>query len=345
MKSLILTLIVFSFIQCSNTNNTATDSDQKTKEITTQTKATSSDDLDSGTSEPIQALTMPTDLNQKKVALGDLLFHDKRLSKDDSISCSTCHGLDQGGAEHTPVSTGINGQKGPINSPTVYNSSYSLAQFWDGRAKDLKEQAFGPVHNPIEMGSNWEEVLGKLKSDENYQKSFAELYQDGLTGENIQDAIAEFERSLVTINSPFDKYLAGDKTAISEQAKKGYELFKSVGCTACHNAPSVGGNSFQKMGLVKDYFAARGGEITEADLGHFNVTKNEADKHTFKVPSLRVAVLTAPYFHDAHAKTIEEAITIMGRHQLGVELSSDQVTQIKAFLESLVGEYKGKSLL
>lgn len=295
--------------------------------------------------EPIQVLEMPQNLNSKKVELGNLLFHDKRLSGDNTISCATCHGLNKGGAEHLDTSTGIRGQKGPINSPTVYNSGYNFVQFWDGRAKDLFEQADGPVNNPIEMGSNWKQVIEKLSKDKNFVTQFKEVYSDGLSDKNIRDAIAEFEKSLVTINSPFDKYLSGDKSAISKEAAQGYELFKSKGCTSCHNGPSVGGNSYQKMGLVKDYFKARGGEITEADLGRYNVTKKDEDKYFFKVPSLRVAALTAPYFHDAHAKTLEEAIVIMGRHQLGVELKKDEVAAIKAFLQSLVGEYKGKNLL
>lgn len=295
-------------------------------------------------SEPVKPLEMPKNLNKKKVALGDRLFHDKRLSKDNSISCASCHGLDKGGTDLAPVSTGVNNQKGPINSPTVYNSSYNFTQFWDGRAKDLVEQADGPVNNPKEMGSNWKEVIAKLKDDKEYKKLFDELYEGKMTGENIQDAIAEFEKSLVTINSPFDKYLKGDASEISQEAIAGYKLFKEKGCTACHMGPAVGGTMFQKMGLVKDYFKDRG-NLTEADNGRYNVTKNEADKHFFKVPSLRVAALTPPYFHDASRKTLKDAIKTMGKYQLGIELKDKEVTKIEAFLKSLVGEYKGKSLL
>lgn len=309
--------------------------------VKTESKLASGIDIDK---EPIKPLEQPTDLNAKKIELGKLLYHDNRLSKDNTISCASCHDLAKGGTDQTDVSTGVGGVKGPINSPTVFNSGFYLVQFWDGRAKDLAEQAAGPVHNPKEMGSNWDEVLGKLKDDAKYKPLFAELYTDGMTGNNIANAIAEFERSLVTLNSPFDKFLMGDASAISDKAKNGYEFFKGYGCTTCHNGATVGGNSFQKFGLVRDYFKDKG-QITEADLGRFNVTKDESDKHKFKVPSLRVAPLTAPYFHDASAKTLDEAVRVMGRYQLGTELSDEEVSSIVAFLESLVGEYDGKNLL
>lgn len=344
--TLLFTCAILAFGCQSNSKKTPV-ANEPVKEKQQQAKTEASDDGwgDVEVAEPIQVLEMPKNLNSKKVALGDMLFHDKRLSGDNTISCATCHGLNKGGAEPMNTSTGIHGQKGPINSPTVYNSGYNFAQFWDGRAKDLFEQADGPVNNPIEMGSNWKQVIEKLSKDKEFVKQFAQVYPDGLNDKNIRDSIAEFEKSLVTINSPFDKYLNGDQSAISDKAKQGYELFKSKGCTSCHNGPSVGGNSYQKFGLVKDYFTVRGGKITEADLGRYNVTKKEEDKYFFKVPSLRVAVLTAPYFHDASAKTIEEAIVIMGRHQLGVELNTDEVAAIKEFLKSLVGEYKGQNLL
>lgn len=353
MKRLILSSIALLLLNCSavQQSETKTDSTPKVEAIkkeVPQTKPSADlsdlDDLGGTAPEPIQPLELPSNLNKLKVTLGNLLFHDPMLSSDNTLSCASCHGLDTAGAEHSKVSTGIKGQQGPINAPTVYNSGFYLAQFWDGRAKDLKEQAGGPVNNPIEMGSNWDEVLSKLKNRGDYKIYFDQIYGGVMNGDNIQDAIAEFERSLVTINSPFDRYLKGDLNAISEQAKKGYDTFKSVGCTSCHNGPAVGGTSYQKMGLVKDYFSARGGALTDADLGRYNVTKNEDDKHFFKVPSLRVAVLSWPYFHDASVDKIEDAIRIMGRHQLGVELSDEQIANIKAFLESLVGEYNGKSL-
>ena len=287
--------------------------------------------------EPLKPLPALGELDMNKLVLGRKLFHDGILSADGTISCSSCHMLTHGGAEPDRTSTGINGQVGPINSPTVLNSSHNFVQFWDGRAKDLREQAEGPVANPIEMGSTWEGVVKRLQGNEEYVADFKELYEDGITKNNVTDAIAVYEEALIT-PSRFDKYLMGDRTAITEAEKKGYETFKEVGCTACHNGVLVGGGMFQKMGLVKDYFTDRGIEITEADLGRFNVTKNPADKHFFKVPTLRNVELTSPYLHDGTRATLEETVRIMGKYQLGRDLTEAQVNSIVTFLKSLTGE-------
>lgn len=318
---------------------------QVVEKIQTTSKLAEGVDLEN---EPIQPLAMPTDLDFNKVQLGKKLYFDTRLSGDNSISCASCHALEKGGTDLLPVSIGINNTKGPINSPTVYNSGYNFAQFWDGRAKDLAEQAEGPVHNPLEMGSNWEQVIAKLEKDESYPQEFQNIYQDGLTGKNIADAIAEFERSLVTVNSRFDKYLKGNANALTALEVQGYNNFKDWGCVACHNGPNVGGNSYQKFGLIKDYFADKkkaGKEITEADLGRYNVSKDENDKHKFKVPSLRVVALTPPYFHDASANTLEEAVKTMAYYQLGFEMDEETLKSIVAFLKTLPGEYERKPLL
>ncbi len=287
--------------------------------------------------EPLQPLPEKVDVNMDKVVLGRSLYHDTLLSGDSTLSCATCHTLDHGGAEPRKTSTGIRGQIGPINSPTVLNSAYNFVQFWDGRAKDLQEQAAGPVENPIEMGANWDEVVDNIKKDEEYAATFARLYADGVTKDNVTDAIAEYEKSLIT-PSRFDAYLRGDENAITEAEKRGYATFKEVGCTACHTGVLAGGTMFQKMGLVKDYFVDRGTPITEADLGRFNVTKNPADKHFFKVPTLRNVELTPPYLHDGSRETLEETVRIMGTYQLGRELTDAQVNDIVAFLKSLTGE-------
>ncbi|QQR91957.1 MAG: cytochrome-c peroxidase [Myxococcales bacterium] len=272
-----------------------------------------------------------------KVLLGRSLYHDKRLSGDETIACVSCHSFDHGGSEALKTSTGIRKQKGPINAPTVLNSSLNFRQFWDGRAADLKEQALGPVTNPLEMGAKWEDVLPKLAKDKAYKDAFAKLYDGKVNKENVVDAIAEYESSLIT-PSRFDKFLRGDKDAISQAEKDGYVKFKETGCISCHIGPGVGGTMYQKMGLVKDYFKARGGELSEADMGRYNVTKNEADKHFFKVPLLRNIELTPPYFHDGSVATLEEAVTIMARHQLGKELSEKDVASIVTFLKTLTGE-------
>lgn len=287
--------------------------------------------------EPILPLPQTVDVNMDKVVLGRRLFHDGLLSSDGKVSCATCHTLDHGGAEPRKTSVGVKGQVGPINSPTVLNASFNIAQFWDGRAKDLQEQAAGPVANPIEMGETWDNVVKKVGKDKKYAKAFGALYPDGVTQDNITDAIAEYEKSLIT-PSRFDAYLRGDQAAITAEEKKGYADFKEAGCLACHVGVLAGGNMYQKMGLVRNYFAERGGEITEADLGRFNHTKNPVDKHFFKVPTLRNVELTSPYLHDGSQDTLEGTVKLMGRYQLGKELSDEQVASIVLFLKSLTGE-------
>jgi cytochrome c peroxidase len=293
--------------------------------------------------EPIKPIPLEIKLDAKKVALGEKLFNDKRLSKDNSVACVSCHGLATGGVDRQQVSVGIGGAKGKINAPTVFNSGFNFRQFWDGHANSLEEQAIGPVHNPAEMGSNWQEVVAKLTKDGALAAQFKESYPDGLQSKNIQDALAVFQRSLITPNGRFDKYLRGDKTAITADELKGYQLFKSYGCVACHQGVNAGGNMFQLFGVMGDYFAKRG-NITEADYGRFNATKNPADKHMFKVPSLRNVALTAPYFHDGSAKTLSDAVDVMFRYQLGRPAPQADKDYIVKFLHTLTGEYKGKSL-
>ena len=293
--------------------------------------------------EPIEPLPLRIELDAAKVALGDKLFHDKRLSRDGTIACASCHRLDSGGVDNTPVSTGIDGAKGSINAPTVLNSGFNFRQFWDGRARSLEEQAAGPIHNPIEMGSDWQQVLAKLRQDTALTAQAAAAYPQGLTEESIVDAIATFKSSLVT-PAPFDRYLRGDSSAIDLSAARGYELFKDYGCVACHQGVNVGGNMFQVFGVMGDYFAKRGGP-TEADLGRFNVTGLEADKHVFKVPSLRNVALTAPYFHDGSAATLEDAVDVMFRYQLGRSAPAEDKALIVEFLHTLTGDEQARSLV
>lgn len=293
--------------------------------------------------EPIKPIPTDSKLDAKKVNLGEKLFSDKRLSKDNTVACISCHGLHTGGTDRAQVSTGIGGLKGAVNAPTVFNSGFNFRQFWDGRANSLEEQATGPVHNPKEMGSNWAEVLAKLAKDPELSARFKESYPDGMQTKNIQDALAVFQRSLTTPNARFDKYLRGDKTALSTEELKGYQLFKSYGCVACHQGVNVGGNMFQVFGVMGDYFKQRGG-VNEADLGRYNITKNDIDKHMFKVPSLRNVALTAPYFHDGSVKTLPEAVDVMFKYQLGRPGSAQDKELIVKFLHTLTGEYKGKPL-
>jgi cytochrome c peroxidase len=274
----------------------------------------------------------------RKVALGRSLFFDTRLSGDGTLSCATCHSLDHGGAEPRRTSTGIRGQIGPINAPTVLNAGLNFVQFWDGRAADLQAQAAGPVANPVEMGATWDDVVARLSGDEALRAEFVAIYGDsGVTQANVTDAIAEYERSLVT-PSRFDRFLRGEESALTEDERRGYELFTTVGCTTCHRGANVGGSMYQRMGLVRDYFAERGTPITDADLGRFNVTHDEADRHRFKVPTLRNVALTGPWFHDGSRETLDDAVRAMGRYQLGRELDADQVRLLVAFLGSLTGD-------
>jgi cytochrome c peroxidase len=288
--------------------------------------------------EPILPLAVDTNIDPKLAALGDLLFHDRRLSRDNSISCASCHTLSSGGTDKQPCSIGVGGALGPIKAPTVYNSYFNLAQFWDGRAGTLEEQAAGPVNNVIEMNSSWPEVIAKLNRDPGMVEMFNEVFEDGISGENITIAIAAFERTLVTVNSRFDRWLRGE-TKLSEDELRGYRLFKSYGCISCHQGKNVGGNMYAYMGAMGNYFNDRGGEIRKADYGRYNVTGKEEDKHYFKVPSLRLAAVNTPYFHDGSEQKLEDAVRIMGRYQLGREIPDEHIADIVTFLHTLVGEH------
>lgn len=290
--------------------------------------------------EPIQPIPEKVDLAAAKVTLGGQLFQDKRLSHDDTLSCAGCHGLDKGGTDRLAHSIGIGGALGGINAPTVFNSGLNYKQFWDGRAGSLEDQVNGPTHNPKEMGSNWDEIMGKLRKDSHYQAAFAALYPDGLHPRNVRDAISVFERSLITPDSRFDRYLRGDEAALTANEKQGYLHFKADGCVSCHQGVNIGGNMFQKFGVMGDYFAARGHE-TDADLGRYAVTGQENDRHVFRVPSLRNVSLTAPYFHDGSATTLPQAVEVMAQYQLGRPLEPKELVQIVEFLNSTTGTPPG----
>jgi cytochrome c peroxidase len=293
------------------------------------------DDTVRGT-EPILPLPRAVSAPPGEVDLGRRLFHDPRLSHDGTVSCASCHDLSAGGADARTRSRGVDGREGEVNAPTVLNAAFNFKQFWDGRAATLEEQIDGPVANPNEMASDWPAVMAVLRADPAYVEAFARVFPDGINQENAKRAIASFERSLVT-PSRFDRYLRGDASAISDGEREGYELFKDLGCTSCHQGVNVGGNMFQTMGALGDYFADRG-NVTRADLGRFNVTGRERDRFRFKVPSLRNVALTAPYFHDGHARTLEDAVAMMARYQLGHELSAREIELLVAFLRSLTGE-------
>ncbi|MGK7901909.1 MAG: cytochrome-c peroxidase [Hormoscilla sp.] len=294
--------------------------------------------------EPIQPIPLQLDLDENKVKLGEKLFHDPKLSGNNTISCASCHNLQTGGTDRLPKTLGINGAVGDRNSPTVFNSGFNFKQFWDGRSESLAAQVDGPLNNPIEMGSSWPEAIGKLQRESDYVYMFDKLYPDGIKRENIRDALATFVQSLYTPNSRFDKFLRGDTSAITESEKEGYRRFKASGCVSCHQGVNVGGNMFQTMGIMADYFGDRGEDRIAEDAGRFNVTGDEGDRQLFKVPSLRNIALTAPYFHDGSAPTLEGAVAIMAKYQLGRQMSSRDIEVIVKFLHTLTGEYKGQPL-
>ena len=295
--------------------------------------------------EPVRPIDTQVNVDEAKAALGYALFHDTRLSVDNTVSCATCHALETAGVDNLQYSKGVDGQLGGVNAPTVYNAVYNFVQFWDGRAKTLADQAAGPPLNPIEMASkSFDEIIAKLKADKAFAKAFEKVYPDGLTEANITNAIEEFERTLITPNSRFDKWLRGDDSAITAEELTGYELFKTYDCATCHVGPNLGGQSYELMGLRKHYFADRGLELTNEDNGRYKETQQERDRHRFKVPGLRNVELTWPYYHDGTRQTLEDAVRDMAIYQSGVELSDAETAQITAFLKTLTGEYDGAIL-
>ena len=293
--------------------------------------------------EPIRSISRQLAANPEKVALGKELFHDTRLSGDGSVACASCHDLALGGTDREKYSIGIKGRVGEINAPTVFNCAGNFRQFWDGRAATLEEQLDGPILSKTEMGNTWDAVISTLRCIPEYASAFRSIYSDDIQPAHVKDALAEFERSLATPNSRFDKFLQGDEKALTVDEKIGYQKFKSYGCVSCHQGVNVGGNMFATLGTMDDYFADRG-DITKADYGRFNVTGKEEDRHVFKVPSLRNVALTAPYLHDGNAKTLDRAVSIMGRYQLGRQIPPGDVEEIVKFLKTLTGEYEGKPL-
>ncbi len=283
--------------------------------------------------EPIKPIEAAQVSDAGKVELGKKLWFEPRLSMSGIISCNTCHNLSMGGTDNLKTSIGHGWKAGPVNSPTVFNSSLAIAQFWDGRAADLKEQAGGPIQADVEMNMPHTLAVGILQSIPGYVDEFKRVYgKDKIDIDMITDSIAEFEKTLVTPNARFDKWLAGDDKALTEKELAGYTLFKESGCVACHNGPAAGGTSFQRMGVVEPYKSSSPAE------GRSAVTGADADRFNFKVPTLRNVELTYPYFHDGEAATLEQAVDTMGRLQLGRTYSKDEIGQIVAFLKTLTGE-------
>jgi cytochrome c peroxidase len=329
---IMLVLSVSMLMLCLTACNNETNSKQEVSATATEQSAW-----------PITPLPEKNVVNSAKTELGQRLFNDTRLSGNGKISCATCHDLQSAGVDHLPTSIGVGGRTAGRNAPSVFNTTFNFSQFWDGRAASLEEQAGGPILNPNEMSSSWQQVIAILEADKDYSQRFSEVYSSRITPANVTDAIAAFERTLVTPNAPFDLYLRGDKSALSPAANEGWRLFRERGCIACHQGMNVGGNMFQTFGVMGDFFRDRGKDDA-LDQGRYNVTHLEKDRHVFKVPSLRNVAHTAPYFHDGSVQTLQETILIMGRYQLGVDLSPTEVDAINAFLDSLSGCYQGRCL-
>ena len=278
---------------------------------------------------------LPTSIpyDKEKAMLGKQLYMDTSLSKDGKVSCNTCHDLKRYGVDNEIFSIGADGVLDePFNSPTTFNSVFNFVQFWDGKAKNLAEQAKNPFINPKEMALKDEaEVVKRVEANAKYKASFDKIYGE-ITMQNITDAIAEFEKTLITPNAPFDRYLNGDENAISNQAKRGWEAFKSNGCVACHQGQNIGGTMYQKIGIFEPY-------PNQENLGRYEITKIESDKMVFKVPSLRNVAKTAPYYHDGSIPTLDACVQFMAYYQLGRFLDQQTVDDIVAFLESLTGEF------
>jgi len=269
--------------------------------------------------------------DKEKAQLGKKLFFETQLSKDGSVSCATCHTLPGNGANKTQYSFGIEGTYTNVNAPTVLNSVFNFSYFYNGRVKNLKEQVVASITKKDGLGSTMDSVVAKLKGS-SYAQEFFTVYENGVTKENIVDALVEFEKALITPNSRFDKFLRGDVDAINAKEKRGYKKFVESGCVYCHNGRNVGGNEYQKMGVFEPY------ESIKTISSRYDVTKRERDKNVYKVPSLRNVALTAPYLHDGSIKTLKEVISVMYEYQLGVKPNKKDVSDIEAFLKTLTGE-------
>lgn len=291
--------------------------------------------------EPLQAIPACVPTEAAKVAMGERMYNDTRLSLDGTISCATCHILDQGGVSNPEYRTseGIYGQFGGVNAPTVYNAYYNVQQFWNGRAADLREQAAGPPVNPVEMGDQtWDDIVARLRQDKALVEEFEQLYPgEGLTEQTVTLAIAEFEKTLLTPDNRFDRYLKGDAEALTADEQQGYGLYKHLGCASCHVGVIAGGQSFEHMPIYGDYFADRDPSIAynADDDGLKGFTGKESDLHKFKVPTLRNVALTAPYFHDGTMATLEDAVRAMAKYELDKDLTDAEVQLLVAFMKSL----------
>jgi cytochrome c peroxidase len=309
-----------------------------------QVPVTSTAETVSEIQEPIVPLPLTSATDPARVALGARLFQDVRLSGRNTMACATCHQLARGGADGLPQAKTADGTLSRRNVLSIFNVAFNIAYHWDGVAPTLEAQAERVLLSPAVMDTTWPKLLAKLRVDPDYNAAFTAIYPDGLTKVNVLNAIATYERSLITPNARFDAYLRGERQALSAEEAQGYQLFKAYGCVACHQGVNVGGNMFQKFGIFPGMMKPTP-PGKEADLGRFLVTGVERDRGVFRVPSLRNVVLTAPYFHDGRAPTLESAVDTMARVQLGRMLSRQEIGLIVQFLHTLIGEYPDRPLV
>jgi len=277
----------------------------------------------------------------EKVSLGQMLYHDPRLSSSGTVSCASCHNTMLGGEDNRAGSVGVEGQVGGRSAPTVWNSAFNKVQFWDGRAASLEEQAAGPVTNPIEMGmKSWDDVVARLEKIEGYEDAFEKAFgKDSISKDNATKAIAAYERTLITPNSPYDKYVEGKESAMNKQQIRGMNKAVEIGCTGCHSGPAFNGPGiFQKFPVNSNGYLEAQYDFKD-DKGLAEVTGKKEDEHMWKVPTLRNITLTAPYFHNGKVKTLEKAVKLMAKMQLNKELTDDEISDIVAFLDALTGEF------
>lgn len=288
---------------------------------------------------PIQPIPTIKTIDKDWLKLGKALFNSTLLSKDNTISCASCHLINEGGDDGFPVSIGVGGAVGERNSPTILNAVFNFRQFWDGRGADLAEQTIGPIHNPVEMDTNFVDIISKLKQSPEFVSAFNLINSEGITQEAIIEAIVTFEESLITPNAPIDLYLKGDESALTSQQKRGYEKFLAFGCVACHQGRNIGGNLYQRIGRISSVPTK-----LLNDTGRFSVTKNPDDKYVFKVPSLRNIKQTGPYFHNGSVATLKEAIRIMAKGQLGIDLEEQDIQDLLALFDAFNGQLPAGSL-
>jgi cytochrome c peroxidase len=292
--------------------------------------------------EPITPVPRALSVDAEKVRLGEMLFHDVRLSRGDVFACASCHLLAEGGDDNRPRSPGSDGELLNLNSPTVFNVALSFRLNWRGNFRTLEEHNEAVLLDPRLMNMTWEGLLSKLRADEAYREAFATVYRSDPAPAYVLDALATFQRSLITPDARLDRHLRGEGDAITPEEERGYQLFKDYGCVACHQGVNVGGNLFQRFGIFHDPFSNL--PVRTADLGRFTITGKAEDRFVFRVPSLRNVAVTAPYFHDGRAQTLEQAVAEMARSQLGRVLTEREIGQIAGFLRTLTGEYRGRPL-